>query len=118
MFGGIVIGVIYDVTHVTGVPKRGKIFTAAADILFAVLSAAVFVFVTYLAGFCDVRLYSVAGFAAGFAAERLTLKILVAKGVLAVYNYIIKIKAKLHLRRQERKAKPRPKKRKNDRIAV
>lgn len=95
IFGGIVIGIIYDVLHFSDVPKFNKWVVAAIDVVFVVLGTAVFVLVTYLASFGEVRFYSVLGFVIGFIAERFSIKILVAKAVRAVYNYIIKIKNKL-----------------------
>lgn len=127
IFGGIVIGIIYDVLHfylyreiapAESRKKEKKLTVIISDILFVILAAVVFLVVTYLADFGDIRLFDIAGFAVGFVAERFSIKIIVAKAVSAVYNKIIKIKEKWRARRELRKAKKKPRKRKNDRISV
>jgi spore cortex biosynthesis protein YabQ len=92
IFGGIVIGIIYDTTRVFGAAvSKNRVAAAVADIIFVTLSTVVFIATTYISSFCEIRLYNIAGFFVGFAAERPSLKIFVAKLIKLSYNYIYKL---------------------------
>jgi spore cortex biosynthesis protein YabQ len=112
LFGGILIGLSYDILHGFDLPKIKPWLAAALDIVFAALAAGTFIVVTYLSNFGEIRPYVCIGFAAGFAAEQITLKKLVAKIARNVYNAIIK--ATKPLRARLKRKKPRKQEGQND----
>jgi len=107
LFCGIISGVVYDVLYIArsavcGVEKQNytvkdKIFIVAADILYCLVFAAGFVFVSVLFNFTGFRLYMLIGCILGAALYLKSFHLIVAFFVKKVYN----IKVKRQRRKKE-----------------
>lgn len=68
LYGGILIGVAYDVYRgIRKAVKKGKWITAIFDSLFIITLGLIVVFVMYTANQGELRLFTFVGFALGFA---------------------------------------------------
>lgn len=93
---GIVSGVVYDILYIArcavcGIHKQAytvkdKIFTAACDILYCLVFAAAFVFLSVMFDFNGLRLYMLLGGLIGIALYLKSFHIFVAFLVNKVYN--------------------------------
>lgn len=99
---GAASGIIYDILYVTRVIVCGaesdaytlkdKIFTAACDILYFAVLAAMFLFCSYLFDFYELRLYMLAATAVGALIYLKSLHIILAICVKKAYNRFSKMK--------------------------
>lgn len=95
---GIVSGVVYDILYIArcavcGINKqvytvKDKIFTAACDILYCLVFAAAFVFLSVMFDFNGLRLYMLLGGLLGIVLYLKSFHIFVAFCVKKVYNKI------------------------------
>lgn len=95
---GIVSGVVYDILYIArcavcGINKqvytvKDKIFTAACDILYCLVFAAAFVFLSVMFDFNGLRLYMLFGGLLGIVLYLKSFHIFVAFCVKKVYNKI------------------------------
>ena len=96
MFCGILSGIVYDVLYVArcfvcGIDKaaytaKDKIFLIAADLLYCLVFAAGFIFVSVMFGFSALRLYMLLGCFAGAFVYLKSFHVIVAFCVKKVYN--------------------------------
>ncbi|MDE6356305.1 MAG: spore cortex biosynthesis protein YabQ [Clostridia bacterium] len=113
MFCGILSGIVYDVLYVArcfvcGINKadytpRDKIFLIAADLLYFLVFAAGFIFVSVMFGFSALRFYMLLGCFAGAFVYLKSFHVIVAFCVKKVYNRFTKYKEQ-HV--EKRKKKP------------
>jgi hypothetical protein len=104
VFCGIASGVVYDVLYlarcgVCGVnfgvyTLKDKIFTFFCDILYFIIFAAFFIFISTVFNFFEFRLFMLVGCAIGAILYLKSLHIIVAFFVNKVYNVITKRKTK------------------------
>lgn len=95
---GIVSGVVYDILYIArcavcGINKqvytvKDKIFTVACDILYCLVFAAAFVFLSVMFDFNGLRLYMLLGGLLGIVLYLKSFHIFVAFCVKKVYNKI------------------------------
>lgn len=95
---GVVSGIVYDILYVArcavcGIHKqvytvKDKIFTAACDILYCLVFAAAFVFISVMFDFNGLRLYMLLGCVLGAALYLKSFHVFVAFFVKKVYNKI------------------------------
>lgn len=95
---GIVSGVVYDILYIArcavcGINKqvytvKDKIFTVACDILYCLVFAAAFVFLSVMFDFNGLRLYMLLGGLLGIVLYLKSFHIIVAFCVKKVYNKI------------------------------
>lgn len=100
---GILSGIVYDVLYVArcsvcGVRKeaytvKDKIFTAACDLLYFIVFAAAFVFISVMFDFYEIRLYMLIGSALGAILYLKSFHVIVAFCVKKVYNKIVSKKS-------------------------
>lgn len=98
MLCGVASGTVYDLLYVArvfvcGINKskytvKDKIFTCICDILYFIVLAAAFVFVSVCFGFYSLRLYMIAGCALGVIIYLKSLHIIIAFLIKKVYNNI------------------------------
>lgn len=96
LFCGVISGVAYDVLYIVrclacGVKKenytvKDRIFIIICDLIYCLLFAAGFIFVSALFGFGDLRLYMLAGCALGALLYLKSFHIIVAFLANKVYN--------------------------------
>ncbi len=108
---GVTSGLVYDVLYVArvfvcGVNKqkytvKDKLFTVICDILYFIVFAAMFVFVSVSLEFYKIRLYMLVGCALGAIIYLKSLHIFIAFCVKKVYNKTVQIKS-LRKKRHER----------------
>lgn len=102
MLTGVASGVVYDVLYTVrcvlcGVNKgaytvKDRIFLIICDLLYCLIFAAAFIFTSVIFGYGRLRLYMLAGCAAGAFVYLKSFHILVAFFVNKVYNRIVKSK--------------------------
>lgn len=95
---GVISGIAYDILYIArcavcGVNKevytvKDKIFTAACDILYCLVFAAGFVFVSVMFDFTELRLYMLLGCAFGAFLYLKSFHVFIAFCVKKVYNKI------------------------------
>ena len=95
---GILSGVVYDVLYIArcavcGIHKQAytvkdRIFTAACDILYCLVFAAAFVFISVMFDFCGLRVYMFIDCVVGALLYLKSFHIFVAFSVKKVYNKI------------------------------
>lgn len=98
LFCGVASGAVYDVLYVArsivcGVNRaaftlKDKIFIAVCDVIYCLVFAAGFIFVSVMFGFGDLRLYMLIGCALGAFIYLKSFHIIVAFSVNKVYNVI------------------------------
>ncbi len=98
IFAGIISGVVYDVLYIVrcalcGVNKsaytvKDKIFLAICDLLYCLIFAAAFIFISVLFDFGDFRLFMFIGCALGALIYLKSFHVIVAFFVNKVYNII------------------------------
>lgn len=98
---GVCSGVVYDVlylarTFVCGLNKakftvKDKIFTCLCDLIYFVVFAVMFVFISVTFEFYSIRLYMLAGCALGAIIYLKSLHIIIAFLIRKVYNSIEKV---------------------------
>ncbi len=99
---GIISGVAYDVLYIVrcilcgpytaAYTVKDRIFLVACDFLYCVIFAALYIFMSVLFNFGDLRLYMLLGCAAGAFIYLKSLHLIVAFFVKKVYNKINKRK--------------------------
>lgn len=104
LFCGVVSGVVYDVLYIArsivcGVNAeaftvKDRIFIAVCDVLYCLVFAAGFIFVSVMFGFEDLRLYMLLGCALGAFIYLKSFHIIVAFSVNKVYNVIVDKRSK------------------------
>lgn len=68
VYGGMAAGAVYDVFRgIRSAVKRGRWLAALLDTLFIVVLGLIVVFILYSANLGELRMYSLVGFALGFA---------------------------------------------------
>ncbi len=95
---GILSGIVYDVLYIArcavcGIHKQAytvkdRIFTAACDILYCLVFAAAFVFISVMFDFSGLRVYMFIGCVVGALLYLKSFHIFVAFSVKKVYNKI------------------------------
>lgn len=95
---GILSGIVYDVLYIArcavcGIHKQAytvkdRIFTAACDILYCLVFAAAFVFISVMFDFSGLRVYMLIGCVVGALLYLKSFHIFVAFSVKKVYNKI------------------------------
>lgn len=98
MFTGIISGVVYDVLYIVrcalcGPDKsaytvKDKIFLVICDVLYCIVFAAGYIFISVLFDFGEVRLFMLLGCALGAVIYLKSFHIIVAFFVHKVYNII------------------------------
>lgn len=101
---GVLSGIVYDILYIArsavcGIRKeaytvKDKIFTAACDILYCLIFAAAFVFVSVMFDFPELRLYMLAACFLGALMYLKSFHVIVAFSVKKVYNKITTRKGK------------------------
>lgn len=96
---GVVSGLVYDILYIArctvcGVESRAyttkdKVFLIVCDILYCLIFAAAFVFVSVMFDFGGLRLYMFLGCALGFVLYLKSIHVFVAFFVKKVYNSIV-----------------------------
>lgn len=92
IWGGMVIGIIYDAFCILRAVLRAKDgLTAMMDVLFWLITTAVILFVLFTANDGEVRLYHVVGFLVGIGIYRISISRLVMGIFCICMQAIIKI---------------------------
>jgi len=118
LFSGIISGTVYDVLYIArsvvcGVDKakytvKDKIFIIAADVLYCLVFAAGFVFVSVMFDFTSLRLYMLLGCFLGALIYLKSFHVIVAFCVRKVYNIVRKKTAKRKARKHSGRTKAQP----------
>lgn len=91
VYAGFAIGFIYDLYRVVRrITKPGRIITALMDLLFWLVIGVLSFLVIFYVNDGDVRVYTIAGFAIGWALYALALSPVVMKVLIFVYTAIAK----------------------------
>ena len=114
MLCGVCSGVVYDVLYVarvfvSGVDKaaysvKDKIFTCVCDIVYFAVFAAMFVFISVMFEFYQIRLYMLVASVLGAIIYLKSLHLIIAFLIKKVYNGINKGKKRQGERHERRKA--------------
>lgn len=92
VYGGLIIGVIYDIFRVVrSITQSGKWFTAVIDFVFWVLVAFLLFYMLFKVNGGQIRFYTLIGIALGWSLYRLTIGALVVKTLLKIYEVILAI---------------------------
>lgn len=86
IYGGVLMGALYDCCSMLRLLKQSKVLDAILDAVFWAGAFAIAAYTLLNANGYQVRLFAIAGFAAGFAAYHFTL----SKLVMAVYRLLVK----------------------------
>ena len=96
---GVISGVVYDVLYIArcavcGINKRAytpndKVFLIACDLLYSLVFAAMFIFISVMFDFDRLRLYMILGCLLGALLYLKSFHVIVAFSVKKVYNGII-----------------------------
>ncbi len=116
LFCGVISGIVYDVLYIArcivcGVNKReytvkDKIFIICADLLYCLIFATGFIFVSVMFDFTSLRLYMLLGCVVGALVYLKSFHAIVAFFVKKVYNTIVIKKKKREKPRGRTKEKP------------
>lgn len=92
VYAGFVIGFIYDCYRmVRKILKTGRFLTGLLDLSFWMLIGVLSYLVIFLVNDGEVRIYTIAGFAIGWALYALVLSLYVMKVMQFIYDTIVKI---------------------------
>lgn len=124
LFCGVLSGTVYDVLYIArcilcGTDKenytvKDKIFIAAADVIYCLVFAAGYIFMSVMFDFEGLRFYMLLGCALGALMYLKSFHVIVAFSVNKVYNKIaVKLKSKLKSEKKLERAKKKPHRRGN-----
>lgn len=92
VYAGFIIGFIYDCYRmVRRITKPGKWITGILDLLFWFIMGVLSFLVIFYVNNGEVRIYTIAGFAIGWALYALTLSPIIMKVLQFIYTMVVKI---------------------------
>lgn len=97
LYFGIMSGVFYQVKQTVFKPFKAKWVQIAADILFCITLALLFLIGINFVNYGEIRLFLIISFILGFYLTQISIKQVVASSLNFVYNFIITMAKKIKL---------------------